>query len=204
MNSNALPVGAVLLAAGSGSRFGAAKQIILVEGTPMVRRAATAAIDAGLSPVIVVTGAHGDAVKPCLAGLPIQLAENPDWASGMGTSLSLGVRTVLANEPMLRAVLVLLADQPGVGAADIHDIVKAHARNPGRIRAARYEGHLGPPCVFPRAYFDELASMEGPYGARRLLERHADVVDAHDLPSAAFDIDTPADLAAWAANHGHR
>lgn len=199
MNSHALPVGAVLLAAGSGSRFGAAKQIIPIEGTPMVCRAATAAIDAGLSPVIVVTGAHGDAVKACLAGLPIQLAENLDWASGMGTSLALGVRTILANEPMLRALLVLLADQPGIGAADIRAMLKAYALAPRRIRAARYRGHLGPPCLFPRTYFDELISMDGPYGARRLIERHADFVDAHDLPSAAFDIDTPADLAAWRA-----
>lgn len=204
MNSHALPVVAVLLAAGSGSRFGAAKQLALVEGMPMVCRAATAAIDAGLSPVIVVTGAHGDAVKQCLAGLPVQLVENLDWASGMGTSLAMGIRTALANAPTPGAVLVLLADQPGVGAADIHEMIKAYTLTPGRIRAARYGGHLGPPCVFPRAYFDELAAMEGPYGARKLIERHTDVVDAHDLPSAAFDIDTQADLAAWVVHHGHR
>lgn len=199
MNSEARSVGAVLLAAGSGSRFGAAKQILRVEGLPMVRRTAMAAIDAELAPVIVVIGAHGDVVKPCLAGLPIHITENLDWASGMGGSLALGVRTALTQAPLLPALLVLLADQPGIGAADIRAMVEAYALAPDRIQAARYEGHLGPPCLFPRAYFDGLVSTTGPQGARGLLERQAAVVDTHELASAAFDIDTPADLAAWQA-----
>jgi molybdenum cofactor cytidylyltransferase len=199
MSSQTLSIAAVLLAAGSASRFGAAKQTLLIEGIPMVRRAAMTALDAGLSPVIVVTGAYRDAVEPCLAGLPVQIAKNSDWASGMGSSLALGVRTAMATEAMLHAVLVMLADQPGITAAELRALIMAHASPPGRIRAACYEGHLGPPCLFPRAYFDELASIHGAHGARQLLERHADSVDAYDLPSAAFDIDMPADHAAWLA-----
>jgi molybdenum cofactor cytidylyltransferase len=199
VNSETHSVGAVLLAAGSGRRFGAAKQIVLVDGLPMVRRTAMAAINADLAPVIVVIGAHGDTVRPCLAGLPVHIAENLDWASGMGGSLALGVRMALTQAPMLPALLVLLADQPGIGAADIRAMVEAYARVPDRIQAARCEDHLGPPCLFPHAYFDELASTAGPYGARGLLERHAAAVDTLELTSAAFDIDTPADLAAWQA-----
>lgn len=193
---------AVLLAAGNASRFGATKQTVLIEGIPMVRRAAMAALDAGFSPVIVVLGAHGDAVEHCLADLPVQLIENPDWASGMGSSLALGVRTAVATKATLHEVLVMLADQPGIGATDLNAMIEVHASSPERILAARYEGHLGPPCLFPRAYFDELISMHGTSGARRLLECHADCVDPHDLPSAAFDIDTPADHAAWLAKQG--
>lgn len=194
---------AVLLAAGNASRFGTAKQSLLIDGVPMVRRAAMAALDAGLSPVIVVIGAHGDAVEHSLGGLPVQLTGNPDWASGMGSSLALGVRTAVATETLPHEVLVMLTDQPGILAAELNAMIEAHASAPERIRAARYEGHLGPPCLFPRAYFDELIAMDGTSGARRLLERHADCVDAHDLPSAAFDIDTPADHAAWLAKQGH-
>lgn len=204
MNSDRQRIAAVLLAAGSASRFGAAKQTLSIEGIPMVRRAAIAALDAGLSPVIVVTGAHADAVKPSLAGLPVQLTENLDWTSGMGSSLGLGVRTAMAMETMPHALLVLLADQPGIRAADLMALVEAHASASERIRAAHFEGHLGPPCLFPRAYFDELASLHGTDGARRLLEHYLDRVDGHELPSAAFDIDTPADHAAWLAHQAFR
>ncbi len=202
MNSHGQRIAAVLLAAGNASRFGAAKQTVPIDGVPMVRRAAMAALDAGLSPVIVVIGAYAEDVEPCLAGLPVQLVENPDWTSGMGSSLGLGARTAMATEPMPHALLVLLADQPGIRAADLKVLVEAHASAPGRIQAAYFEGHLGPPCLFPRAYFDELASLRGAHGARRLLEQYGDRVDDHDLPTAAFDIDTPADHAAWLAHQG--
>nr|WP_165583134.1 nucleotidyltransferase family protein [Dyella soli] len=192
----------MLLAAGNASRFGEAKQTLPIEGVPMVRRAAKTALDAGLSPVVVVIGAYADAVEPCLAGLPVQLVENPDWTSGMGSSLGLGVRTAMAMEAMPQALLVLLADQPAIRAADLKRMMEAHATALGHIQAAHFNGHLGPPCLFPRDYFDELASLQGPNGARRLLERHVDRVDAHDLPSAAFDIDTPTDHAAWLAQRG--
>ncbi|WP_266182867.1 nucleotidyltransferase family protein [Dyella humicola] len=202
MNSQGQRIAAVLLAAGNASRFGTAKQTLPIDGMPMVRRAAMAALDAGLSPVVVVIGAYADTVQPCLAGLPVQLTENPDWASGMGSSLGLGVRTAMAMGAMPHALLVLLADQPGIRAADLKRLVEAHATAPGRIQAAHFDGHLGPPCLFPRAYFDELASLRGPNGARRLLKRYSDRVDRHELPSAAFDIDTPAGHAAWLAHQG--
>ncbi len=202
MNRHGQRVAAVLLAAGNASRFGAAKQTLPIDGIPMVRRAAMAALDAGLTPVVVVTGAYADTVQPCLAGLPVQLTENPDWTSGMGSSLGLGVRTAMTMGAMPHALLVLLADQPGIRAADLKRLVEAHTTAPGRIQAAHCEGHLGPPCLFPRAYFDELASLRGPNGARRLLQHYSDRVDRHELPSAAFDIDTPADHAAWLAHQG--
>ena len=202
MNSQGQRIAAVLLAAGNASRFGAAKQTLAIEGIPMVRRAAMTALDAGLSPVVVVIGAHADVVRPCLAGLPVQLVENPDWRSGMGGSLGLGVKTAMAMEVAPQALLVLLADQPGVRPADLKGMIKAHPTAPGHIQAAQFNGHLGPPCLFPRDYFEELASLQGPNGARRLLELHFDRVQVRELPSAAFDIDTPTDHAAWLAHRG--
>jgi len=197
MISSDLHTGVVILAAGNASRFGAAKQTLLIEGVPMVRRAAMAALAAGLSPVVVVTGAYNDVVTNCLSGLNVYLANNPDWAAGMGGSLAFGVSTAMARAPSLQAMLIMLADQPGVTAVELRGMRETQARSPERILAARYEGHLGPPCLFPSAVFEDLKALRGPHGARSLLERHATRVDAYDLPTAAFDIDTPADYAAW-------
>lgn len=197
MNGRDLRIGAVVLAAGQASRFGSAKQTLPIKGVPMVRRVAMTALEAGLSPVVVVTGAHNEEVVRSLDGLAVHLAHNPDWSSGMGTSLAFGVAAATAREASLQAVLVLLADQPAITAADLCGMLDTRASAPERILAARYEGHLGPPCIFPRAIFEELTTLGGPHGARSLLERHVTLVDAYDLPMAAIDIDTPADYAAW-------
>lgn len=196
-------IGAVLLAAGSASRFGTPKQVLDIDGMPMVRRMAIAALSAGLSPVTVVTGAHGDVVAASLAGLDVQVIVHADWASGMGSSLAAGMRAIVQLGISLQAVMVLLADQPSIGAEDLERMVQTHARAPERILAARYDGHLGPPCLFPSMYFSDLATLDGPSGARTVLEQHATCVDAYDLPVAAFDIDTPADHASWLAGRRH-
>jgi len=101
--------------------------------------------------------------------------------------------------PSLSAMMVLLADQPAILASEIKAMLEQHARRPGRILAAHYTGHLGPPCIFPTGTLEELAALAGPDGARGVLRRHAALVDSYPLPSAAFDIDTPADHAAWLA-----
>ncbi|WP_201313436.1 nucleotidyltransferase family protein [Dyella sp. EPa41] len=199
MMSSRASVGAVLLAAGAASRFGSPKQLLVIDGEPMVRRAARAALAAGLSPVIVVTGAHHGAVAASLDGLDVHQVEHGDWASGMGGSLAAGVRTLLEQAPAVASLMVLLADQPSLGAAELTGMLQAHARHPERILAARHGAQLGPPCLFPRSWAGELATLRGAHGARSLLEKYAGRVDAHDLPAAAFDIDTPADHAAWLA-----
>ena len=199
MTSFQAPIGAVLLAAGEASRFGTAKQLLVIDGEPMARRMALAALAAGLSPVIVVTGAHHDQVAASLGGLDVQIVRHEDWSSGMGGSLAAGVRAIVQRVPSLSSLMVLLADQPSVGAAELKAMLQAYAGGAGRILAASYDGHRGPPCLFPRFFFDELAALRGPRGARSLLEKYADRVDAHDLPAASFDIDTPTDHARWLA-----
>lgn len=197
------PVGAVLLAAGSASRFGAPKQVLVIDGVPMVRRAAMAALDAGLSPVMVVTGAHGDVVAASLSGLAVQNVVHTGWAHGMGSSIAAGIEAIMRQAVSLQAVMVLLADQPSIGADDLKRMLELHALAPERILAARYDRHLGPPCLFPRVHFRDLATLDGSPGARGLLERYAACVDAFDLQAAAVDIDTPADHASWQAGRHH-
>jgi molybdenum cofactor cytidylyltransferase len=201
MTRVAVSTGAVVLAAGNASRFGAAKQVLSIDGTPMVRRAVLTALAAGLAPVVVVVGAHAQAVRESLAGLDIHFADNPDWMDGMGGSLAYGVNAALTQAPRLQVLMVLLADQPSIQPTDLQAMLEQHARHPDRILAAHYGGHSGPPCLFPASTFAELALLTGPEGARGVLKRHAKSVDTFALPSAALDIDTPADHAAWLAGH---
>lgn len=202
MTSPRTRVGAVILAAGSASRYGALKQVIAIDGEPMVRRAARSALAVGLHPVVVVVGAQGEQVIDCLTNLDVHSVTNTEWATGMGGSLSTGVRALMTLAAPLHALMLLLADQPAISTGELEHLLATHAMHPERILACQHAGHFGPPCIFPLSYADELMTMQGPDGARVLLERHAALVDGFDLPSAFRDIDTPEDYAAWQASRG--
>jgi len=186
-------IGIVLLAAGEASRFGSPKQAACLGGLPLVRRAAIAASQVG-DVVAVVIGAHRATVERLLDGLPAMRSFNPHWQEGMGGSIAVGVASLLQTQPALSALIVSLADQPLVGEQQLRDLVTKHHAEPNAIVVASYEGMLGPPCLFPVAYADELCALSGAHGARAILQRHPDRVIAIPMPQAALDIDTPADL----------
>ena len=188
-----MSIAVVILAAGEAKRFGSAKLAVPIDGVPLVRRAALAALAVGAQ-VVVVTGAHREAIETCIADLAVECAFNAKWMQGMGGSIACGVAKLA---PVVDAAIVLLADQAAVDAAELHRLIAAHAAAPERIITAQFETVLGPPCLFPQHYFAELAALQGEHGARTLLQRHAQRVEALPMPAAAADIDTPLDLSAF-------
>ena len=145
--------------------------------------------DAG---VIVVTGAHHDAVVAALASLPIRAIYNPAWREGMGASVRQGM-TVVA--PEAHAVLLMPGDLPRVDAAVLRRLVDAWREAPDHVTAARYDSVVGTPAIFPRQFWSQLRKIHGDRGARRIIEKAENVLTV-DMPEAAFDLDTPDDLAA--------
>jgi molybdenum cofactor cytidylyltransferase len=182
----------VLLAAGEAARFGSPKQIASIGKRAMVRHCAINALGTQ-APVIVVIGAHCEAVETALGGLNVALVDNPDWAAGMGASLARGVRAARERNASLRGVLIALADQPSVSTDDLHMLMREHTQTPQRIIASRFGDQMGPPCVFPASCFGDLESLNGLSGARSVIERHADLCRTIDMPAAAHDIDTRED-----------
>jgi molybdenum cofactor cytidylyltransferase len=161
-----------------------------------VGRAVDAALGSLARPVVVVLGANAEAVAAELAGRPVILAHNPDWASGMASSIRTGIAAVLGAAPGIDAILLTPCDQPALSAAVITELAELH-RASGRVAAARYGGRNGAPAVFGRGHFSTLSALSGDEGARRLLNASAEAVVAVDLPQFAEDIDTPADFEAW-------
>lgn len=188
----------VLLAAGGGRRFGASKQLAEFDGMPLARRCASAALATGAS-VSVVTGADGDAVRASLAGLPLALVHNPDWARGIGCSLACGVRALLAGRPPPPSILLHLADLPAVAAADLDRIIQAWHAAPDRVVVAGFAAGTGPPVLFPPRLFAALADLDGDRGARDLVLAEGGAAIVVPVAGAAWDIDTPDDLARFAS-----
>ena len=191
-----LRFGAVILAAGASSRMGSPKQLLLLEGQPLVVRAATAALDTGAWPVVVVLGAHAEKIRPVLARLPVLIVENSSWPEGMAASIRTGITTLTQFSRRLDAALVALCDQPAFTAAVIAQLLAAQHATGRSIVAARYASRHGAPALLLREHFPALVALTGEAGARDLLNGSPDRIAAVDRPALAHDLDTPADYAA--------
>jgi molybdenum cofactor cytidylyltransferase len=181
-------IAALVLAAGTGSRFGATKQLETFGGKPLVQHAIDAARDAGIGDVVVVVGHDADRVASAVTGARIVVNER--YAGGLSTSLVAGINAVGDAE----GVVVLLADQPTVTAAHVGALVGAAAARAEPIVRVRHPDGRGP-TLLRREVWAELRALEGDTGARALAERRPDLVWEVDVPGPApIDVDTPEDL----------
>ncbi len=186
------PVAGLLLAAGRSTRFGANKLLLQLDGEPLVRRAARAALAAGLDPLVVVVGHQAPLVEAALQGLPCLVVRNPDPSRGQGSSLRLGLDALPARAG---ASVVLLADMPRVTAALLAALVEGYRTSGAPLVLADYGGTLAPPVLYERALFAELTDP-GDAPGKLVVARHRD--RAHRVPfppEALLDLDRPADLA---------
>jgi molybdenum cofactor cytidylyltransferase len=182
----------VLLAAGGSRRLGRPKQLLAWQGETLVRRAARAALEAGVDELIAVVGAERDAVAEALAGLDLRLVANERWREGIGSSIAAGVRAASGD-----AVLLLLADQPGVDAALLAELVAAGKAGHERVACA-YAGVVGVPALFrDPSDLAALRDLAGEQGARGLLRRAGAAVRTIPAERAAHDIDDEADWRRW-------
>lgn len=186
-------VAGIVLAAGQSSRFGMTKQLVSWEGSTMVERSARTALDAGLHPVVVVTGHDAGRVGAAIAGLPVQVVLNTEFAVGLSTSVRKGIETLPASTG---AAVFLLADQPGATPEVVRALVAKHRVTLAPIVVPTYHGRRGNPVLFDAAVFPELSKIEGDYGGRALFARHAGSLAPLPVeePGILQDIDTREDL----------
>jgi molybdenum cofactor cytidylyltransferase len=188
-----LPIGTLVLAAGSSSRMGTPKQLARIDGRSLLRGAAEAALSLGAGPVVVVLGAFAEEVEPELDGLPVHVTYNPGWEEGMAASLRVGV-AALEERGHRGAVLVTLVDQPRVDGAALQRIVDAFRLGGVDAVAAGYDGIMGAPALFAPSWLPRLSALHGERGALSVLRHDPAAVRVVELPEAADDVDTPADL----------
>ncbi|HEV3101449.1 MAG TPA: nucleotidyltransferase family protein [Candidatus Dormibacteraeota bacterium] len=188
-----LPVGAIVLAAGSSSRMpGSQKLLLEFDGRPMISSVIEAASDGGCHQVLVVYSA--DDVKQAVGG-DAELVHNPNAETGMASSLKVGLA---ALNPDMVAALVMLGDQPMVGSRTVSALLRAWRREGSRPAVAVSRGDAGkwaPPVILSRELFDELMTLEGDAGARQVLDRRPELVDTVPSLDRLDDVDTPEDYA---------
>jgi molybdenum cofactor cytidylyltransferase len=185
-------IAAIVLAAGRSTRMGGPNKLLAeIARRPLVRIAAEEALASRAKPVIVVTGHQRDHVEQVLAGLPVRLVHNPDFAQGLGTSLAAGIAAVPADAD---GAIVCLGDMPQVDTALIDRLIGAFDPDRGALVVVpTFEGKRGNPVLWSRRFFPDLTAIEGDVGARHLIGRYGEaVVEVPvDGKAALTDIDTP-------------
>ena len=189
-------VGAIVLAAGASSRMGRPKALLPLGAGTVLSTVTERVLRAGVDRLVLVLG-HGDEAVRTGAGLPedrrLRIVVNPGWAEGMASSLRAGLAACEGSD----AVLVVLADQPGVESRTIERLVAAW-REGARIAAVAHGGRLTHPVLFDHSLFPALRLLRGDVGARAILRAHWDeVVQVEGSPPR--DLDTPSDYEAFVA-----
>jgi molybdenum cofactor cytidylyltransferase len=190
-------IAAIVLAAGRSTRMGAVNKLIAeIGGKPLVRIAAEQALASRAKPVIVVTGHERERVEKAIAGLPVRLVHNPDYAEGLGTSLKAGIAAVPEEAD---GAVVCLGDMPQVDSALIDKLIAAFDPERGALVVMpSIEGRRGNPVLWSRRFFPDLMQIQGDIGARHLIGNYAEaVVEVPVAGEAALtDVDTPESFSA--------
>lgn len=199
-----LVVGAVLLAAGAGSRLGnRPKSLLELGGVPLIRRQLIALSGAGVDEVVVVLGHHAEAIEAVVRDFPVTLARNPDPDAGQASSVRVGLQALGGK---LDAVIVALADQPLVNAQDITALIGAFKkRGDASMVVPRVAGEPGNPVIFEAGLRDEWLAGQADAACRNWRAANPQRVHWFDTDTTRYrvDIDTPDDLLRFRERTGH-
>ncbi|MBI5353353.1 MAG: putative selenium-dependent hydroxylase accessory protein YqeC [Chloroflexi bacterium] len=181
----------IILAAGESTRFGSLKQLLDWKGKPFVRQVAETALQAGLWPVVAVTGAYAADVESTLNGLPVSIVRNAEYQQGQSTSIHAGVQGLPKG---IGAAIFLLADQPQIPVDVIRALVESHTREMQSILAPLVlEEKRANPVLFDRITFPDLIKLTGDVGGRAIFDKHrVEYLPWHD-DILLFDVDKPED-----------
>jgi molybdenum cofactor cytidylyltransferase len=213
------PVAGIILAAGESARFGRTKQLLDWKGKPFVRAVTLTALEAGLAPVIVVTGANGEKVESAVKDLNVVTIRNEDWKSGQASSIKAGILPIqppppFRHLPQIRqqdfsnqakfsnvgfgggregvgAAIFLLADQPQITTSILRALVQRHAEGLFPVVAPMVMDQRANPVLFDRGTFADLLTLEGDVGGRAIFHKHrVEYLPWHD-DRLLLDVDTP-------------
>lgn len=195
--STDLRIAGVILAAGASRRMGKNKMLLELDGESLIRRAATRALAAGLSPLVVVLGHEADRLRAELKGLPLVFAVNPDYTGATSGSLHQGLNALRSD---VDAVVVMLADMVRVTTETLAMLLAAARGTEAPLVVSRYGDVTAPPLLFRRALFGELLAWSGEGCGKAVVQAHKHEAMYIERPEALLvDVDTPEDFAAAVA-----
>ncbi|MEO9485736.1 MAG: nucleotidyltransferase family protein [Ekhidna sp.] len=191
--SEQVNIGLVVLAAGTSIRLGRPKQLVTFEGKTLLQRTMDCGGEDKFQSKVLVVGANADEILSETNCGSFDVCINERWKEGMAGSLKLGLEKSLELNPNLKALMILVSDQPFVRTDLLNEMIKLHTSE-SCIVICQYEGVNGVPALLGNEYFNEILALEGDQGAKKIIKNHLDHVKTITFDQGSFDIDTPEDL----------
>jgi molybdenum cofactor cytidylyltransferase len=183
--------GIVILAAGSSSRMGEPKQLMVYKNKTFLQHIIDEAKNANLEPVICVTGYQAERISGSISGMDVSIVYNAHWANGMGSGISAGIKQLLYSD--VDSVILAVSDQPYVSSGLFRALIGRRNDSGKGIVASSYAGTLGTPVLFAENYFDRLKELNGDQGAKSLAKLNLPDVRLVEFEKGSIDIDTKQD-----------
>lgn len=185
--------GIIILAAGSSSRMGQSKQLLSINGKSLLAHAADTALACEGSEVMIVLGANSALHEKEIADRPVMIITNEMWESGMGSSIKTGLQGLIAANPALQSVVIMLVDQPKVNTALLTTLITCLRDFSKSIVASFYGNAAGVPAAFSKIHFAEILMMDDGAGAKQIITKYPDQLLTIGFPEGSLDLDTPED-----------
>jgi molybdenum cofactor cytidylyltransferase len=188
-------VGAVILAGGSSTRMGSAKQLLPLGDSTVLERTITNVRGAEMNEIVLVLGASAETIR---RQLPLSLLEglnvvvNRAYREGMSSSLRTGIS---ALDQGTEAALIILGDQPFIRSQTMDQVIRAYRRDQAKIVIPSFHGTRGNPVLLDRSVFFEVMALEGDVGSRAIFDSHLEEIAKVEVEDEGIllDIDDPDD-----------
>jgi len=187
-------IAGVIIAAGSSSRLGQPKQLVVVAGETLLARTIRVACDSGAEPILVVLGANREEIQAGVDFTGTRVVVNRNWDEGMASSIRAGIGAVEREIPEVHGALLMVCDQPRVTAEHLSRMLNVFRQSGTTSITSLYGGNRGIPAIFPRQTFPDLLALTGDKGARGLLSEPDREVIEVALPGGDIDVDQAEDL----------
>lgn len=181
----------VVLAAGGASRFGSPKQLAEYQGKTLLQRAIDTCSGISGCSTYVVLGAEHRKIAATLDSARIEILGNNNWQNGISSSIHLAVTSI---GKQFDGLMFLAADQPLVGAVQVHSLIDTWQKQPDHLVAAKFSNKVGIPAIYPKSFYSELLKIKGDRGGKRILLENKNHLLTVAMPQAAIDIDYPDEL----------
>jgi molybdenum cofactor cytidylyltransferase len=185
--------GIIILAAGSSSRMGSPKQLLVYQGKSLIRHVADESVKAAGKNVIVVLGAESERIESQLKEAKVHTVLNTGWEKGMSSSIRAGLLALQAINDSLDGTILAVCDQPFVSSALFETLMSLKDSNDKGIIACAYGDTDGTPALFDKKYFEELERLKETEGAKKLLITYNEDLLTIPFPGGVTDIDTEQD-----------
>ncbi|MBO9586369.1 MAG: nucleotidyltransferase family protein [Flavobacterium sp.] len=192
--------GIIILAAGNSSRLDRPKQLLKYKESTLLKNTISETLKVKNSFVIVVTGANYDVIEKEINASEITFSFNPDWKTGMSSSIVKGVSKLLVANPDCEQCILAVCDQPFVTSFIFESLILESNKTKKRIAASAYSETLGTPVLFQKKYFQELLELKGKEGAKKLIKKYIDDVVSIPFEKGNIDIDTEEDYSKLISN----